>query len=162
MSIMYEVNNAKKEALPWRQGKISCAAALLTWPESSEMHLAPEGCSVDRKVFIGRSPACQQIARRQAGSVYTMGPIQLTGKDKTTLVNSIKAYGLVELEIHLFLTSALNGVISFPPRPFYPQENNTRYPSNRMLGGPQSQFGRFGTQENLKFLPGNKSGSSSP
>jgi len=85
-----------------------------------------------------------------------MGPIQLTGKDKTILVIAIKPYGLVELEIRLFLNSTLYGVVSFPPRPLYPQKNNTRYPSNRRLGGPQRQSGRFGTQANLKFLPGNK------
>jgi len=45
-----------------------------------------------------------------------MGPTQLTGKDKTVLVNAIKANGLSELEIHLFLTSALYGMVSFPPR----------------------------------------------
>ena len=59
---MHDVSDVTKEALPWRQGKISRAAVPLPWPEISEIHVAPEGCSVYRKLFIGRSPACQQTA----------------------------------------------------------------------------------------------------
>jgi len=55
-----------------------------------------------------------------------MGPIFLTGKDETILVNAIKAHGLEELDIHIFLTTALYGVVSFPLSPLYPQKNNTQ------------------------------------
>jgi hypothetical protein len=34
-----------------------------------------------------------------------------------------------------FLTSALDGVVSFTPLPLYPWGNNPRYPLDRRLGG---------------------------
>jgi hypothetical protein len=44
-------------------------------------------------------------------------------------------------------------VISFTPLPLYPQGKSLRYPLYRKLGGPQSQSGRYGEENNLT-LPG--------
>jgi len=37
-------------------------------------------------------------------------------------------------------------------QPFYLQGNNSQYPSNRRLGGPQSQSGCFGKEGNALSL----------
>jgi hypothetical protein len=55
----------------------------------------------------------------------------------------MKAYGGVDVEIHIFLT-----VVSFMPLQLYPQENNPQYPLDRRLGGPQSRSG-LGEEEIL-------------
>jgi hypothetical protein len=46
-------------------------------------------------------------------------------------------------------------VFNLSPRPFYP-EKESRYPSNRRLGGPQSRSGRFGEENDLLPLLGFK------
>jgi hypothetical protein len=46
--------------------------------------------------------------------------------------------------IHVFLTSAVVGVVSFTPQPFYPRGKSPRYPPDRRLGGPQIRSGRRG------------------
>jgi hypothetical protein len=40
-------------------------------------------------------------------------------------------------------------VVSFTPRPLYPQGKSLRYPLDRRLGGPQSRSGRHGEEKNL-------------
>jgi hypothetical protein len=45
-------------------------------------------------------------------------------------------------------------VISFTPRPLYPQGRSPWYPLDRMLGGPQSRSGRGGEEKNSQPLPG--------
>jgi hypothetical protein len=57
-------------------------------------------------------------------------------------------YRGVDVYIHIFLTSALDGVVSFTPRPFYPWGNSLRYSLDRRLGGRQNRSGRRG-KENL-------------
>jgi hypothetical protein len=49
---------------------------------------------------------------------------------------AMKAYGGVDVHIHIFLTSAL-GVVSFMPRPIYPRGKYPPYPLDRWLGGSQ-------------------------
>jgi hypothetical protein len=44
-------------------------------------------------------------------------------------------------------------VVSFTPRPLYPQGKNPWYPLNRRLSGPQSPSGR-GEEKNCHTLPG--------
>jgi hypothetical protein len=61
----------------------------------------------------------------------------------------MKAYGEVDVYIHIFLTSALAGVISFKPRQLYPQGMRPRYPLDRRLCGPQRRFGRRGEEKIL-------------
>jgi hypothetical protein len=39
-------------------------------------------------------------------------------------------------------------VVSFTPRPLYPQGKSPRYPLQRRLGGPQSRSGRGGEEKN--------------
>jgi hypothetical protein len=54
----------------------------------------------------------------------------------------MKAYGGVDVEIDVFLISALvGGVVSFTPRPLYPQGKSPQYPLDRRLGGPQNRSG---------------------
>jgi hypothetical protein len=43
----------------------------------------------------------------------------------------MKAYGGVDVQIHIFLTSALAGVLSFTPLPLYPRE---RAPGTHWIG----------------------------
>jgi hypothetical protein len=45
-------------------------------------------------------------------------------------------------------------VVSFTPRPLYPQGKSLWYPLNRSLGGPQSRSGRGGEEKNSQTLPG--------
>jgi hypothetical protein len=57
------------------------------------------------------------------------------------------------------MTSALDGgewrwVVSFTSRPLYPQRKSLCYPLDRMLGGPQSRYGRGGEEKNSQPPPG--------
>jgi hypothetical protein len=45
-------------------------------------------------------------------------------------------------------------VVSFTPRPLYPQGKNPRYPLDRRLGGPQSRFGHSVEEKNSQPSPG--------
>jgi hypothetical protein len=45
-------------------------------------------------------------------------------------------------------------VVSFTPRPLYPQVNSPWYPLDRKPGGPQSRSGRGGEEKNFQTLPG--------
>jgi hypothetical protein len=45
-------------------------------------------------------------------------------------------------------------VVSFTPRPLYPQGKCLWYPLDRRLGGPQSHSGRGGEEKNSLPLPG--------
>jgi hypothetical protein len=45
-------------------------------------------------------------------------------------------------------------VVSFTPRPLYPQEKSLWYPLDRRLGGPQSRSGRRGGEKNSQPPPG--------
>jgi hypothetical protein len=45
-------------------------------------------------------------------------------------------------------------VVSFTPRPLYPQGKTFLYPLDRRLGGPQSRSGRGGEEKNSKFPSG--------
>jgi hypothetical protein len=45
-------------------------------------------------------------------------------------------------------------VVSFTPRPLYPQGKSPRYSLDRRLGGPQSRSGRGGEEKNSHSLPG--------
>jgi hypothetical protein len=45
-------------------------------------------------------------------------------------------------------------VVSFTPRPLYPQGKSPWYPSDRRLGGPQSRSGRGGEEKNSEPPPG--------
>jgi hypothetical protein len=48
---------------------------------------------------------------------------------------AMKMYGGVDVQIQVFLTSALV-VVSFMPRPLYPRGKSPRYPLDRRLGQP--------------------------
>jgi hypothetical protein len=45
-------------------------------------------------------------------------------------------------------------VVSFTPRPLYPQGKIPWYPVDRRLGGPQNRSGRGGEEKNCQTLPG--------
>jgi hypothetical protein len=45
-------------------------------------------------------------------------------------------------------------VVSFTPRPLYPQGKSPWYPLDRRLGGPQSRSGRGGEEKNPQPPPG--------
>jgi hypothetical protein len=45
-------------------------------------------------------------------------------------------------------------VVSFTPRPLYPQGKSPWYPPDRRLGGPQRWFGHDSEEKNSQPLPG--------
>jgi hypothetical protein len=45
-------------------------------------------------------------------------------------------------------------MVSFTPRPLYPQGKSPWYPLDRRLGGPQSRSGRGGEEKNSQPPPG--------
>jgi hypothetical protein len=53
-------------------------------------------------------------------------------------------------------TLALNGVVSFTPRPLYPHGKSPCYPMDRSLGGPQSRSERGGEAKNSQAPTGNR------
>jgi hypothetical protein len=63
----------------------------------------------------------------------------------------MKTYGVVDVWINVFLTSALvGGVVSFTPLPLIPRGKSPRYSLERRLGGPQSRSGLRGEEKNLE------------
>jgi hypothetical protein len=68
---------------------------------------------------------------------------------------AMKTYWDVELYLHTFLTSAVDGGEWSASRPghFIPRGKNPRYPLDRMLGGSQSPSGRNGGREKIPSLP---------
>jgi hypothetical protein len=62
----------------------------------------------------------------------------------------MKAYGGVDVKIHVFLTSALGGVVSFRPRPLYPGE---RAPGTNWIGGWVGPRTGLDDVERRKLLP---------
>jgi len=67
----------------------------------------------------------------------------------------MKAYWEVDVYIHAFLTSALDGGEWSASRPsgFTPQGSSPCYPVDRRLGGLQSQSGRGDEEKNSQLLP---------
>jgi hypothetical protein len=67
----------------------------------------------------------------------------------------MKAYGRVDVESHIFLTSVLVGGKWSASRPyrFTPGERAPPHSLDRRLGGPQSRSGRYG-EEKILTLPG--------
>jgi hypothetical protein len=69
-------------------------------------------------------------------------------KGKGVPVHIMKGVGGVEVQLHSFLTSALDGGEWSASRPYrFTPEKEYRYPLNRRLGGPQSRSGRFGEEK---------------
>jgi len=67
----------------------------------------------------------------------------------------MKAYAGAEVELHLFLTSALDGGEWFTLRLVcFASGERTSHPISRRLVGPRRWFGRVGEQKNLMPLPG--------
>jgi hypothetical protein len=70
--------------------------------------------------------------------------------------HTIKTYWGVEVKLHAFLTSALDGgewSASQPGR-FTPGEYSSRFPLDRMWGGLQNRSGHGGAEKNSKPQPG--------
>jgi hypothetical protein len=63
----------------------------------------------------------------------------------------MKAYGGVDVSIHIFLTSALIGGewLALRPGRFTPRGKSPQYPLHRRLGGQQSRSGRRGEEKIL-------------
>jgi hypothetical protein len=57
---------------------------------------------------------------------------------------------------NLNLGTRWRGVVSFTPPLLYPQRKNRRYPLDKRLGGPQSQFGRGGGRKKWVSGKGHK------
>ena len=76
-------------------------------------------------------------------------------KGKVVPVHAIRVHSEMEVQLHSFLTLALDGgqwSTSWQGR--LNPSKETRYLSNRSLCGPQHQSGRFGEQKNLFPLTG--------
>jgi hypothetical protein len=68
--------------------------------------------------------------------------------------HAMKAYWGVELHSFFDLGIRLRRVVSFTPRPLYPQGKSPWYPLDRRLGRPQSRSGRGGEEKNSQPPPG--------
>jgi hypothetical protein len=68
----------------------------------------------------------------------------------------MKAYwGSGSVALRIFgLDTRWRWVVSFMPRPIYPQVKSPCYPLDRRLGEPQSRSGRGGEERNSQPLPG--------
>jgi hypothetical protein len=68
----------------------------------------------------------------------------------------MKAYWGVELLLHSFFDLGTRGrwVVSFTPRPLYPQVTSPWHSFDRRLGGPQNRSGRGGEEKNSQLPPG--------
>jgi len=55
---------------------------------------------------------------------------------------------------HSYLGTRWRWVVSFTPRPLYPQGKSPRYALDRRLGGPQNRSGYGGEKKNSQPLPG--------
>jgi hypothetical protein len=78
-------------------------------------------------------------------------------KSYLTKYHAMKAYEGMEIELHAFLTSALEGGEWSASRRgrFTPRGNTSRYPMDRRLGGPQSRSERSGEEKGKSLsLPG--------
>jgi hypothetical protein len=62
----------------------------------------------------------------------------------------------VKVQLHAFFDfgSRWRCVVSFTPRPLYPQGKSPWYPLDRRMGGPQSRSGCNGEEKNFQPLPG--------
>jgi hypothetical protein len=66
--------------------------------------------------------------------------------------HTLKMYGKVEVQLHMFLTLALDGGEWSASCPcFFIPGKESWYPTDRRLGGPQRWFGHDGKEE--KSLP---------
>jgi hypothetical protein len=70
--------------------------------------------------------------------------------------HAMKAYWGVEVQLHPFfdLGNRWRWLMSFTPRPLYPQGKSPWYPLDKRLGGPQSRSGRGGEEKNSQPPPG--------
>jgi hypothetical protein len=78
--------------------------------------------------------------------------------------HAMKAYwGSGSIAPHILdLGTSRRRVVSFTPRPLYPQRKSPWYPLDRRLGGPQSRSGRGGEEKNSQHPSGIEPRSSSP
>jgi hypothetical protein len=76
----------------------------------------------------------------------------------------MKTYGGVEVQLHAFLTSALDGGEWLASRPgrYIPVVTDPVYPLGRRLGGPQRRSGRSGEEKHFLLLLRIESQSPSP
>jgi len=74
-------------------------------------------------------------------------------KGKVFCMHATKAYG--KRYLHSFLTLALwNWVVSCTRQTLHSRGNDSHYPLNKRLGGPQSQSGLFEEKKNASLVPG--------
>jgi hypothetical protein len=90
--------------------------------------------------------------------IYTFYSETEKGKGKVIPVLQLsttpwRRIGRVEVQIHAFLTLALDGGEGSASRPD-PQWKRPWYPLDRRLGGPQSRSGCDGERKNSQHLPG--------
>lgn len=65
-------------------------------------------------------------------------------------MHTVKAYGGIEVKLHSFFASALDGGAPFAHPPW---EKNHPYSLNKRLGRPQALSVRFGKEKSLLLLP---------
>jgi hypothetical protein len=110
-------------------------------------------------IFYRRSLSCGDI--RVCSIVFTSIVIHIKGKGKVVPVpvtqhHAKKAYcesGCIVTRI-TDLSTRWRCVVSFTPRPFYPQGKSPWYPLERRVGRPQSRSGRGGEEKNSQTVPG--------
>jgi hypothetical protein len=96
---------------------------------------------------IYKKRGIQYQSKNQAANIQ----VNVKGKVSLYLTNAMKVYVGVEVQIHIFLTSALVGGERSASRPcrFTPQGKNPWYPLDRRLDGPQSRSGQCGEEKIL-------------
>ena len=65
----------------------------------------------------------------------------------------MEAYGGVDVQVHSFLTSVLDGRGWFSRFGRFTRGKKSRYPLNMRLGGPKTQSEHFAEKNNLLPLP---------
>ena len=72
-------------------------------------------------------------------------------KVEAVLIHAVKLCRVGgEAKLHLCLRSALDGAEGSTPRPGrFTAGKEHRYPMNKILGGPQRLYGRFGEKKNV-------------
>jgi hypothetical protein len=102
-------------------------------------------------------PLSSWSLRRTVCSTFSRSEWKYTGKVLCALTEHhvMNVYWGVEVYLHSFfnLGTRWRWVVSFTPRPLYPQGKSPWYPLNR-LEGPQSRSGREGEEKNSQPPPG--------
>jgi hypothetical protein len=116
-----------------------------------------DGCSINCRKQSSLLMGTDTGYRNQTWTVpYVRSKVKLSQCFSWLGTTPWRRIGEVELYLHsLFdLGTRWRWVVSFTPRPLYPQGKSPWYPLYRRLGGPQSRSGHDGKEKNSQPPPG--------